>query len=279
MGQTSEIAVADKKLYALRDVTGTVESLPLIASSIMSKKLACNSDVIILDVKYGSGAFMKTKHNAVKLCKLMLDIAKRSGKKVAGVITDMNEPLGKNIGNLFEVQEAIDILKGKDTSSRLYKVCRELSAVGFMLGFGLSKDQGYALFEDLISTKKAFDKLNQVLENQGGDLTLVEQKSKKPSKYIYAKRAGYISKIDTEYLGYFVKEIGGGKNKIDDEIDIHVGLKLKVEVNSKVEKGDVLAEVYYNTKPKIDAIRKLEESFTISTHRGRKNKLIAKVFF
>lgn len=279
VGQTSEIAVADKKIYALRDVTGTVESLPLIASSIMSKKLACNSDIIILDVKYGNGAFMKNKRDAIKLASLMIDIAKKAGKKVAGIITDMNQPLGNTIGNLFEVQEAIKILEGKDNTSRLYKVCKEICTIAFKLGFSLSTSQASNLFDDLIITKKALNKLNEVLENQGGDLSLVHQKDKKPNKYIYAKKSGYVSEINTEYLGYFVKELGGGKNKIDDTIDINVGLKLNVEINKKVDKGDVLAEIYFKNKPSIEQIKKLENSFKITKFKGKNNKLIAKVIY
>lgn len=279
VGQTSEIAVADKKLYTLRDVTGTVGSLPLIASSIMSKKLACNSDIIILDIKYGSGAFMKNKKDAVKLAKLMIDIAKKAGKKVAGIITDMNQPLGCTIGNLFEVQEAIKILEGKDNSSRLYKVCKEICIIAFKLGFSLSESQASNLFDDLINTKRALNKLNEVLENQGGDLSLIHQKDKKPSKYIYATKNGYVSKIDTKYLGYFVKEIGGGKNKIDDKIDINVGLKLKCEINKKVDKGDVLCEVYFKEKPSTEQLKKLQNSFKITKFKGKRNKLIAKVVY
>lgn len=249
IGQTGNIAPADKKLYALRDVTATVDNISLIASSIMSKKLASGSDAIVLDVKTGSGAFMKTTEEALELAKVMVDIGVHMGKKMSALVTNMNIPLGNAIGNSLEIKEVIDTLKGKGPDDLTY-VCNHLAADMLHLATGEDIAKALTMVKDSIETGKAFNKFKEMVEAQGGDISYIDNTSKfKETDYIekvIASEEGYISGIDTEKVGILSVTLGAGRTKKDEPIDHSAGIVLNKKVGEKIEKGDVLAHLYTN---------------------------------
>ena len=250
IGQTAEIDPADKKMYALRDVTGTIPSIPLIASSIMSKKLAAGSDVILLDVKVGDGAFMKTKEDAEKLARAMVDIGTHLGRKVSAVLTDMDEPLGLAVGNALEVKEAIDTLNGK--GPRDFRELIRLASAKILLSAGLYKTKEEALIqvEKVIQNGAALEKLCQMVSAQKGDASYIRH----PEKFllakhiipIYAKEKGYVAKIDAMEIGLSAMRLGAGRETMEDIIDPSAGILLEKKVGDRVEKGDVLAYAHTN---------------------------------
>lgn len=234
VGQNEALAPADKKLYALRDVTGTVDSLPLIASSIMSKKLAAGADIIVLDVKVGSGAFMKTPEDAAALAKTMVEIGVHLGKKTAALITDMNQPLGSCIGNALDVREAIEILQGKHQDSDLFAICKRLSAQLIRLGGKAEEErEAESMVLDAIASGRALQKLATMIQAQGGDAHVCQDTSRLPSAEriipVLSQQAGYIAKMDTQSIGTCAQLLGAGREKLGDKIDPAVGIVMKKE--------------------------------------------------
>ncbi len=250
IGQTADLAPADKKLYALRDVTATVESIPLIASSIMSKKLASGADVISLDVKVGSGAFMKNLDQATKLAELMVSIGKMCGKKMSAELTNMDEPLGLAVGNSLEVIEAIDTLNGHGPKD-FTELCMEVSAE-LILDSGLAKshEEAYKLALRQIENKEALHKFVELVDAQGGDSSYILNPDKFPkAKYIVpvaSTKDGYVTRIDALAIGHASMYLGGGRAKMDDKIDHAVGIVLNKKVGDHVEKCEVLAYIHAN---------------------------------
>lgn len=270
VGQNEALAPADKKLYALRDVTGTVDSLPLIASSIMSKKLAAGADIIVLDVKVGSGAFMKTPEDAAALAKTMVEIGVHLGKKTAALITDMNQPLGSCIGNALDVQEAIEILQGKHQDSDLFAICKRLSAQLIRLG-GKAEEEREAerMVLDAIASGRALQKLATMIQAQGGDARVCQDTSRLPSAEriipVLSQQAGYIAKMDTQSIGTCAQLLGAGREKLGDKIDPAVGIVMKKRVGDFVRTGDVLAEFHVNEQNMLqEAMRRFLAAFAYS---------------
>lgn len=250
IGQTGTLAPADKKLYSLRDVTATVDSIPLIASSIMSKKLASGADAICLDVKVGSGAFMKNIESATKLAELMVEIGKKCNKKMTAILTNMDEPLGFAVGNSLEVIEAINTLNGNGPKD-LLNICIEISA-HLILDAGVAKSLKEAkdLALNQINNKEALNTLAKLIKAQGGDESYIyDTNSFTKAKYITEvkiENAGYINRIDALAIGNAAMKLGAGRAKITDKIDHSVGIVLKQKVGDYVNDGDVIATIYAN---------------------------------
>jgi pyrimidine-nucleoside phosphorylase len=263
IGQTAEIAPADRKLYALRDVTGTVESPYLICASIMSKKLAEGIDALVLDVKTGSGAFMKSEKDASFLAELMVETGERMGKQVVALITDMDQPLGNMIGNALEVVECVDILRGAGPAD-LRELCLDLA--GWMLHLGgaaKSVAEGKKQSESLISSGKALERFRQMIELQGGDPRVIDDPKRLPqaqhTTQTVSARAGYVSSMQCEQIGTACVILGGGREKKEDSVDPAVGIVLHKKVGDKVEAGEPLATIYYNAEAKAQHARRLIE--------------------
>jgi pyrimidine-nucleoside phosphorylase len=278
IGQTKEIAPADKKLYALRDVTGTVESIPLICGSIMSKKIAEGIDGLVLDVKVGSGAFMKDMKSAGLLAKSLVSLAKSMNKSCFAFLTDMNEPLGSFVGNAVEVIESIDILKGKIVDKQL-ELTITLAAKMLELS-GIAKfDAGKKMALDTIKDGSALKKFKELIKLHGGDARCVDDYSMfKKAGYQYevtAKECGYVSKIDTMRVGLSASALGAGRSSLKDKIDHACGIKVIKKVADPVKKGDVLGVFYYNDKGKLDNAGKLfSSSYEITQTKPKRKKLI-----
>lgn len=281
-GQTGNLAPADKKLYALRDVTATVESIPLIASSIMSKKIAAGADVIVLDVKVGSGAFMKDEESAVKLADTMVRIGDAVGKKTMAVVSDMDEPLGFAVGNALEVKEAIDTLAGNGPQD-LYELCLEL---GSHMVAGAGKAQNCAEAKEMlagtIKDGSALKKLAELVEAQGGNPEAVYDTGLLPKASIeYEYRAdteGYVSRIVCDIVGTSAMVLGGGRENKDSVIDLSVGIVLEAKKGAYVHKGDVLARFYANDENKLsDAVKRFADAYVIEDTRPAASCLIKKV--
>lgn len=270
VGQNEALAPADKKLYALRDVTGTVDSLPLIASSIMSKKLAAGADIIVLDVKVGSGAFMKTPEDAAALAKTMVEIGVHLGKKTAALITDMNQPLGSCIGNALDVREAIEILQGKHQDSDLFAICKRLSAQLIRLGGKAEEErEAESMVLDAIASGRALQKFATMIQAQGGDARVCQDTSRLPSAEriipVLSQQAGYIAKMDTQSIGTCAQLLGAGREKLGDKIDPAVGIVMKKRVGDFVRTGDVLAEFHVNEQNMLqEAMRRFSAAFAYS---------------
>lgn len=281
-GQTGNLAPADKKLYALRDVTATVESIPLIASSIMSKKIAAGADVIVLDVKVGSGAFMKDEESAVKLADTMVRIGDNVGKKTMAVVSDMDEPLGYAVGNALEVKEAIDTLAGNGPQD-LYELCLEL---GSHMVVGAGKAQNCAEAKEMlagtIKDGSALRKLAELVEAQGGNPEAVYDTELLPKALIeYEYRAdteGYVSRIVCDIVGTSAMVLGGGRENKDSVIDLSVGIVLEAKKGAYVHKGDVLARFYANDENKLsDAVKRFADAYVIEDTKPAGSRLIKKV--
>lgn len=281
-GQTGNLAPADKKLYALRDVTATVESIPLIASSIMSKKIAAGADVIVLDVKVGSGAFMKDEESAVKLADTMVRIGDNVGKKTMAVVSDMDEPLGYAVGNALEVKEAIDTLAGNGPQD-LYELCLEL---GSHMVAGAGKAQNCAEAKEMlagtIKDGSALRKLAELVEAQGGNPEAVYDTELIPKASIeYEYRAdteGYVSRIVCDIVGTSAMVLGGGRENKDSVIDLSVGIVLEAKKGAYVHKGDVLARFYANDENKLsDAVKRFADAYVIEDTKPAGSRLIKKV--
>ena len=270
MAQSQELVPADKKLYALRDVTATIDSLPLIASSIMSKKLASGADAIVLDVKFGNGSFTKELHQAEKLAEIMVKIGSQSGKKIAAFLTSMEQPLGNYIGNALEVKEAIKILRGEEKESDLRKVAVELAACMVFLGRKAETiEEAKKVALHALDSGKGLEKLAELIKAQKGNPKVVEDLSLLPAanlvETVHASATGYIQSIPAQTIGYISLLLGAGRSKKEDSIDLSVGVILKKRVGEKVEKGEPLAELYAHDHSKLNLCRKkLKEAFCIA---------------
>lgn len=281
VGQTGHLVPADKKLYALRDVTGTVDSLPLIASSIMSKKLASGSDSILLDVKVGSGAFMKTLEMGEELAKTMVSIGKYFKKDTRAILTDMDEPLGLAVGNNLEVIEAINTLKGNGPKD-LTELCIKAGAIMLLQAkICTSFEEGEKLLQSKIENGEAFKKFVEFVEAQGGDITYVLNTSKfEKAKYeisINSNKSGYITKIDALEIGEFAMKLGAGREKIEDKIDYSAGIILSKKIGDFVNSGDELCKIYTNKENYEEIIKEIKNSFIISENKPENRKIIYKV--
>ena len=275
IGQTAEIAPADKKIYALRDVTGTVESPALICASIMSKKLAEGIDALVLDVKTGSGAFMKTIEDAANLAELLVETGKRMGKNVVALITDMSQPLGRTAGNAMEVAESIEVLNGAGPAD-LRELCLELAAWMFYLGERVPNvEAGKKLSADLIASGKAKEKFREIVELQGGDVGVVDD----PRRLAQARRKldvtalsnGFIAETQCELLGMACVVLGGGREKKEDKIDPAVGLEFHKRIGDAVQRGESLCTLRYNSDTRIEEARRLvETAYRIDPERPKK---------
>ncbi|MBQ6405109.1 MAG: thymidine phosphorylase [Bacilli bacterium] len=245
-GQTASLVPMDKAIYALRDVTATVSSIPLIASSIMSKKIAGGADKILIDIKVGRGALLQTKQEAKELSDLMIRIGKFYQREVRTVISDMDVPLGRAIGNSLEVQEAIDVLKGEETDNEFVRLCFDLASEMVSMGKNISKEEAYEQVVECVKNGSAYQKFLDLVAHQKGDLTKMKISSK--TKTIEAKSSGIIKKIDALEVGKLALSLGTGKETLDDTIDHSVGIYLNKLVGDKVKKGDVLATIYIGKK-------------------------------
>ena len=269
VGQTGTLVPCDKKLYALRDVTGTVNSIPLIASSIMSKKLASGSDTILLDVKFGSGAFMKDLDSARELARTMVDIGDELNRDTRAILTDMNQPLGLAIGNSLEVIEAINTLNGKGPKD-LVELCINAGAIMLtQAGRVIDVEEGKKLLEENIKNGKALDKLAQMVKAQGGDESYIYH----PEKFIKAKhiidvksnKEGYVKEINALEIGEAAMKLGAGRATKEDVLDFSAGIVLEKKVGSKVEVGETLCKVYSNKENVDSIINEVLESFKFSS--------------
>ena len=257
-GQTHDLVPMDKVIYALRDVTSTVSSIPLIASSIMSKKIAGGADKILIDIKVGNGALLDTKEKAKELSKLMIKIGNIYDREVRCIISDMDTPLGYSVGNSLEVLEAIDVLKGKESSNNFYDLCIDLASEMVSMGLNISKEEANEKVLNSIKDGSAYNKFVELVEAQGGDINNIKVSDK---KYIVkSNKDGVLKKINALEIGKLSLELGAGKKSIKDTIDYSVGVRLNKLVGDNVRRGDVLATLYVNkTIPNID----IDKIFTI----------------
>lgn len=268
IGQTAEVAPADKKLYALRDVTGTVESPYLICASIMSKKLAEGVDALVLDVKTGSGAFMKDDKDAAFLAELMVETGERMGKKMVALITDMDQPLGKAIGNALEVEECIEMMRGKGPED-LRILTIELCGWMFYLGeCTKTVDEGKKLAQEMISSGKALEKFRELIEIQGGDPLVVDHPYRLPrarhTVTLHAKADGFVTGIECEQVGIAGVLLGGGRQTKEDSVDPAVGILLNRKVGEYLHRDDTLCTVHYNSRENLEeALKLIENAYTI----------------
>ena len=271
MGQSADIAPADKKLYALRDVTATVDSIPLIASSIMSKKLAAGSDKIVLDVTVGSGAFMKDKENAVQLAEKMVVIGNGAGKKTVAILTNMDVPLGKMVGNNLEVVEAIETLKGRGPEDLLAVVVEIASTMLYLAQIG-TKEECMKKVKRVIADGSALEKLKLMVERQGGDGSYIENPDQF-EKAIYqheiiANNSGYIGKMNTEECGKAAVLLGAGREVKDDPIDMTAGIQFNKKTGDVVKQGDIVAIAYSSSKEKLQqGVQKISDIYDIVDKR------------
>lgn len=268
IGQSGNLTPADKKLYALRDVTGTVNSIPLIASSIMSKKIAAGADAIVLDVKTGDGAFMKTQEDAEELAHAMVRIGNHVGRKTIAIISDMSQPLGFAIGNALEVKEAIETLQGKGPKDLTELVLTLGSQMVILAGKAKTSEEAKEMLLDAIHSGKALAKFKEFLANQGGDASIVDDLTKLPqAKYkieLPAKQSGYISRMVADEIGVASMILGAGRATKEDVIDLSVGLVLHKKVGDKVEEGESILTIYSNRENVEDVKQKLYDNIFIA---------------
>lgn len=281
IGQSGELAPADKKLYALRDVTGTVDSIPLIVSSIMSKKLAAGAHSIVLDVTVGSGAFMKTVPDAVELAEKMVTIGRACGRNMAALITDMSEPLGYAIGNAMEVQEALAVLQGEDIED-LKEVCLALAGEMLSLSLQMTPEEGRKLAEETLASGAAYKKMKQWVAAQSGDERYVREPDRFPqaaySREIIAKEDAYIAAMDTEAIGRVACQLGAGRKTKTDVIDMAAGIRIRKKLGDHVQKGDVLAVVYTEREETLyEAVRLYKQALTFSPDPVQKPPLVHRI--
>lgn len=281
IGQTSEVVPADKKLYGLRDVTATVQSIPLIASSIMSKKLASGSDTILLDVKFGEGAFMKTPEDAEKLASTMIAIGNHLGRDTKAMISNMNQPLGNAIGNALEVKEAIATLKDEGPAD-FKELCMSAGAIMLMQGkIANNEQEARALLQEVLTNGKALHKLKEMVAAQGGDVDMIDHPEKLPqAKEIIemkAKQAGYVKELNALQLGTLAMMIGAGRKVKEDTVNFAVGIVLNKKDGDYVHENDVLAVVHTDTPLSDDWIKQFYDCFTYSNEPVTKSPLIYKI--
>lgn len=278
IGQSGNLTPADKKLYALRDVTGTVNSIPLIATSIMSKKIAAGADAIILDVKTGNGAFMKSIDDARELAKAMVSIGNNVGRKTIAIISDMSQPLGFAIGNALEVKEAIETLRGEGPAD-LTELCLTLGSHMVCLAQKASSlEEARKKLENAISSGSALEKMKIFLSSQGGDATVVDHVKKLPqAKYTFeleAKQSGYVSEIVADAVGHAAMLLGAGRATKESIIDLAVGLVLNKKIGDYVTKGDSLVTIYSNFEDVSEIKSQLDANIKISLNKVKSPKLI-----
>ncbi len=281
IGQSGDLVPADKKLYALRDVTGTVNSIPLIASSIMSKKLACGSDTILLDVKYGEGAFMHTVEDAEKLASAMISIGNNLGRNTMAMITDMNQPLGNAIGNSLEIIEAIETLKGNGPKD-FTELCLQAGEIMLIQGkIAHNEEEGRKLLLDAIKSGKALNKFKDMVKAQGGNISAIEDTSLLPhSKYvteIKAEKDGYVKVIHSEKLGILAMHLGAGRVKKEDSINHGVGLILNCKRGDRIKTGQTICYVHHDSELSNEWREQLYNAFVMSDNEVEYNPLIEKI--
>ncbi len=282
MGQTANLVPSDKKLYALRDVTGTVPSIPLIVSSIMSKKLASGADVIVLDVKCGDGSFMKTPEQAEELARSLTRIGRLAGKRCAAIITDMDQPLGHAVGNALEVKEAISVLKGEEEGD-LLQLCLALGSCMLMeAGYAGSHEDAEQKLRDAVQSGRALDKLAEMVRAQGGDPAAVYDPALLPAapvvREVPAARAGIVSRIHAEAVGLVSMKLGGGRATKEDVIDPRVGIILRKKLGDHVAEGEVLAVVHAaDQEHAAEAIVQMQECFEFSSRTVERPPFIRKI--
>ncbi|MBX3009417.1 MAG: thymidine phosphorylase [Melioribacteraceae bacterium] len=279
IGQTKDIAPADKLIYALRDVTATVESIPLITASIMSKKLAEGIDGLVLDVKTGSGAFMKNYDDAVQLANSLTNTAKAFGKKVIAYVTDMNQPLGNYIGNWLEVYESIKVLKNEQPGDLMELSLLLSGAMIFLGGKSKSVEQGIEIARRQIENGNAFKKFVEIVKLQGGDISFINNPEKYPKSKIHDKilagKTGYIKSINSFEIGMASLMLGGGRLKLDDVIDPKAGIIFYPKIGQKISKGELIAEIFTDKKFMVEETKtKIINSITISSKKCEPVSLI-----
>lgn len=270
IGQTASLVPADKKLYALRDVTGTVESIPLISASVMSKKLASGTDAILLDVTVGEGAFMKNMDSARELARTMVDIGKHLNRNTVAVLSDMSEPLGRAVGNALEVKEAIASLHGEGPED-LMELCYTSGSIMLVQAkLAKNRDEARAMLKEVINNGKAFGKFVDMVKAQGGDIEYILH----PEKFVVSSRtieikaphSGYISKLNALEIGIAAMKLGAGRETLEDKIDMSAGIYLNAKIGDKVNKGDVLCVAYTNKDDVNDAVEQIKGAYEIVDH-------------
>jgi len=280
-GQSGNLVPADKKLYALRDVTATVDSIPLIASSIMSKKIASGSDCIVLDVKVGSGAFMKSVEEAVELAKTMVGIGKSLNRKTVAVVTDMSQPLGHEVGNSNEIIEAIDVLKGYGSEDETEVALTIASYMAILGGVYKEFNEAYNALNEIIRSGKAIEKLKLLIQIQGGDTEVVDNVDKLPkAKYhieVKSIHPGYVNSIDAESIGIAAMLLGAGRKTKEDMIDFSAGISMKKKVGDKVLVGDTLCILHTNLENINEATQLALDAYSISDTQYKINKYIYEI--
>jgi len=281
IGQSANLTPADKKLYALRDVTATVESIPLIASSIMSKKIASGADAIVLDVKTGDGAFMKEMDDAKALAACMVDIGKRVGRRTIAVLSDMNQPLGYAVGNALEVQEAIDTLRGEGPED-LYELSLTLgSHMVLLAGKAGSLNEARRMLEASIASGSALNKFKQFLAAQGGDASVVDEPERLPAAAhlidVPAPASGYVRAIGAENIGLAAMMLGAGRATKEAGIDLAVGIVLRKKIGDRVAEGEPLATIHANSEQTAEVAARICESYTLDDQPVERPTLIYEV--
>jgi pyrimidine-nucleoside phosphorylase len=282
IGQTAEIAPADKKIYALRDVTSTVENVGLICASIMSKKLAEGIDALVLDVKTGSGAFMQKEEDSVRLAELMVETARRMGKKSVALITDMDQPLGRFAGHSHEVVESIEVLRGRGAAD-LRELSIELSAWMFFLGDRTkSVEDGRLLAQQLVASGEALAKFKQGIALQGGDVRVIEDYERLPlarsRKEVTSHSDGYLTATNCMEFGVALAMLGGGRERKEDEIDPGVGLEFHKRIGDRVAAGESLVTIHYNSETKLaEAAERIQKSFVFGEQQPSPKKLVRRL--
>lgn len=274
--QTLKLAPADGKIYALRDVTSTVDNMSLIASSVVSKKIASGADIIVLDVKYGNGAFLKTKEESEQLSILMKEVAKRLGKKLICAITSMEEPLGHAVGNSLEVQEAVSFLKGEVAAEDIKELTLELAAIAMVEAKKAdSLEDAKKSLAEIISSGSAYKKFQEIVECQGGDLSKMPEAPKKFE--ICAENSGIVQKCDALSIAKAAKLLGAGRDRKEDDIDYSVGITLNKKIEDNVIKGETLAILHHTDKNLQEAIKMAKDAFIIADKQIEKSPLIYKI--
>lgn len=280
IGQSTELAPADKKIYALRDVTATVDSIPLIASSIMSKKLACGNDVIVLDVKYGNGAFMKDIQSAEELAREMIKIGENAHKRVSACLSSMKQPLGNAVGNALEVKEAIETLKGRGPKD-FTELCLISGSVILEKAGLYTREEAYAKLKENIHNGKALEKLREVITAQGGDPRVVDDYSLLPqAKYITelkAETSGYVKDLPAQPIGELSMQLGAGRATKEESIDYAVGIVLNKKIGDYVEKGETLAYIHHDTELKEEWWKRMQNVYVLSDTPVEHEAVVEKV--
>ncbi|MCH2181698.1 MAG: thymidine phosphorylase [Mariniblastus sp.] len=276
VGATAELAPADKKLYALRDVTGTVPSLPLITASILSKKIAEGLDTLVLDVKCGSGAFMKTAEQASELARRMVDVGKRLGVRTEALVTDMNQPLGQMIGNGVEVDEAVDLLRGAGPADLQELVLTLGSRILVEANVQADEVAARQALQQSVETGAALEKLQQMVHSQGGDLD--NPRGRAAAHTVVSDQDGFVSQVETDRLGLAIIEMGGGRKHMGDQIDHTVGIQFRVKIGDRVSRGEPIAEVYCQENSAAHAVSLVGDALVTSPSPPETHPLVIERF-